>query len=85
MRLRLLYALRSGEELSVGDLAQQAGASHSNASRQLSMLAQAGLVARRQEGTQVYYSVADRSIFEICETVCGGIELMLEKQRRDLR
>jgi len=31
-------------------------------------------VARRKEGTQVYYRVVDEGVFELCETVCGSVQ-----------
>jgi hypothetical protein len=31
------------------------------------------VVTRRREGTRVLYAIADDSVFEICETVCGGL------------
>ena len=34
----------------------------------------AGILARRKEGLQVFYAIADPSIFELCELVCGSLE-----------
>ncbi|MBK8727403.1 MAG: winged helix-turn-helix transcriptional regulator [Holophagaceae bacterium] len=76
-RLGLLQALRGGErslELSVGELAERTGTSIPNASKHLKQLCQAGMILRRQEGTTVYYAIADPSVFELCEVVCGGLE-----------
>jgi ArsR family transcriptional regulator len=72
MRLRLLQALIAGEK-SVGALAAEASGTQANVSRHLQTLAEAGLVSRRKEGLQVFYAVADPSIFELCELVCGSI------------
>ena len=33
-----------------------------------------GIVARRKEGTQVFYRVVDMGVFELCETVCGSVQ-----------
>ena len=41
------------------------------------MLLQAGIVARRKEGTSSYYSVADEGVFALCEQVCGGLHAQL--------
>ncbi|MFA6959658.1 MAG: metalloregulator ArsR/SmtB family transcription factor [Opitutaceae bacterium] len=72
MRLRLLQALIDGEK-SVGVLAGASGGTQANVSRHLQTLAEAGLVSRRKEGLQVFYAIADPSIFELCELVCGSI------------
>lgn len=72
MRLRLLQALIAGEK-SVGALAEEASGTQANVSRHLQTLAEAGLVSRRKEGLQVFYAIADPSIFDLCELVCGSL------------
>ena len=57
-RLRILALLRS-MELSVGELAQMLGQSQPRVSRHVRILADAGLVARRKEGSWVFLMVAD--------------------------
>jgi hypothetical protein len=37
------------------------------------VLAQAGIVGREKNGTRVRCFIADDSIFELCEVVCGGL------------
>jgi len=81
LRLRLLYHLHDGE-MSVGNLAERVGTSQPNASKQLSALRQAGFVERRQEGTTAFYAIADPSIFDLCNLVCGGIERELQRRVR---
>jgi ArsR family transcriptional regulator len=71
-RLRLLQAL-AGEERAVADLVAMTGATQANVSKHLQLLHRAGIVLRRKEGLHVYYSVADPSIFEICDVVCGSL------------
>jgi ArsR family transcriptional regulator len=78
MRLRLLHSLFDGEK-SVGNLIELSGGTQANVSRHLQTLADAGLLARRKEGLQVFYSIADPSVFPLCELVCGS----LEKQHSD--
>lgn len=73
MRLRLLQALMSGEK-PVNALVEATQGTQANVSRHLQTLAEAGLVGRRKEGLQVFYSVADPTIFELCELVCGSLE-----------
>jgi ArsR family transcriptional regulator len=73
MRLRLVHALFDGEK-SVGALVKTTKGTQTNVSRHLQTLAEAGLLARRREGLQVIYAIADPSIFSLCELVCGSLE-----------
>jgi DNA-binding transcriptional ArsR family regulator len=84
MRLRLLDALRSGPR-SVGELVERTRASQANVSKHLALLHGAGLVSRRREGTTVYYTLADPSIFQLCDLVCGRLEATLDRKRKALR
>ncbi len=79
MRLRLIHALIDGEK-NVNALVKEMGATQANVSRHLQTLTQAHIVTRRKEGLQVFYSIADSSIIELCELVCGGLEKQLAKQ-----
>jgi|SRR3954469_23879210 DNA-binding transcriptional ArsR family regulator len=72
MRIRLLDALRDGP-LTVNELTEALGASQQNVSKHLNVLAQAGIVAREKDGNRVRCSIADETIFELCELVCGGL------------
>ncbi len=72
MRIRILDALKDGES-TVGDLTVRLGASQQNVSKHLGVLYQAGLVRRSKERTYVHYEIADASVFDLCEQVCGGV------------
>jgi ArsR family transcriptional regulator len=37
------------------------------------MLLEGGLVRRAKDGNRAYYSIADDSLFELCELVCGSL------------
>ena len=78
-RLRLVHAL-FGAEKSVNTLAGETGGSQPNISRHLQALAHAGVLARRREGPQVLYSIADPAIYKLCDLVCGSIEKQLSRQ-----
>ncbi|MBJ7347972.1 MAG: helix-turn-helix transcriptional regulator, partial [Thermoleophilaceae bacterium] len=78
VRIRLLDALRDGPA-SVGELQEAIGATQQNVSKHLGVLAQAGMVDRQREGNFVRYSIADETIFAICEQVCGGVRDQLEE------
>ena len=79
MRLRLLRCLMPGK-MSVNALAEAAGGTQANVSRHLQTLADAGMVGRRKEGLQVFYSIADPTIFQLCDLVCGSLEKHLAKR-----
>src|SRR5688572_27069646 len=81
MRLRLLHALMEAES-SVNELVAATGGTQANVSRHLQTLAEAGLVSRRKEGLQVFYAIADPSIFELCDLVCGSLEKQVTKTAR---
>ncbi|MCW5950053.1 MAG: winged helix-turn-helix transcriptional regulator [Pyrinomonadaceae bacterium] len=79
IRLRILQSLESGR-LSVSDLADAVDTSQPNVSKHLKLLQDAGLVARRQEGNSVYYTIADESVFELCDVVCGSLKEKFEER-----
>jgi DNA-binding transcriptional ArsR family regulator len=76
MRIRLLDRLRDGEA-TVGELSEAVGASQQNVSKHLAVLADAGVLGRRKEGTHVLYRIADESVLRLCEDVCGSLEQQL--------
>lgn len=77
-RIRLLDRLRGGEA-SAQELIEAIGGTQQNVSKHLSLLAEAGIVARRKEGTRVFYAIADESIFDLCEQVCGSLQQQLSE------
>ncbi len=79
LRLRMLQQLESGE-LSVSTLADSVESTQPNVSKHLKILQDAGLVKRRQQGTTVYYSIADEMVFELCEMICARLHDRLEAQ-----
>lgn len=56
-RLKILYALRGGEELCVCDVAHVLGVSMSTASHHLRKLRDLGLLQYRNDGKMAYYSI----------------------------
>lgn len=71
VRIRLLQALQAGDR-NVSQLVADVGSTQPNVSRHLRILQDAGLVVRRHEGNNVYYSIADPSVFSLCDTVCNA-------------
>ena len=79
LRLKLVHALFDGEK-HVGALVEQTGGTQANVSRHLQTLTQAHILSRRKEGLQVFYAIADPTIFKLCELVCGSLEKTLQRQ-----
>ncbi|MEN8669712.1 MAG: ArsR/SmtB family transcription factor [Ketobacter sp.] len=84
MRLKILHNLREGE-LTVGGLVELTGASQPNVSKHLSILRGAGLVIRRQEGNQAYFSIGAPFVFDLCDIVCEGIRKEFEQKQSAFR
>ncbi len=61
-RIRILFALLSGKELSVTKISELTGISQSATSHQLKNLKQANLIANRRDGKTIYYYLADSHI-----------------------
>jgi DNA-binding transcriptional ArsR family regulator len=80
-RLAILRALMEREK-NVGQVVQATGRGQANVSKHLKLLFEAGLVARRKEGLQVFYWVADPVVEQLCRLVC---ETILEDVRADVR
>lgn len=72
MRIRLLDALREGP-MTINELADALGTTQQNVSKHIGVLAQAGIVGREKDGTRVRCFIADESVFELCEMICGGL------------
>lgn len=79
MRLRLLNELRGGEK-SVTELVEATEAGQANVSKHLSLLSDAGMIGRRKEGLNVIYFIADESLFELCDLVCGRLQKELAEK-----
>lgn len=73
MRLRLLHSLQPGER-TVSDLVGITGAAQANVSKHLSILMKAGMVGRRKEGLNAFYSITNPAIFELCNLVCNRLQ-----------
>lgn len=77
IRLQMLHTLQEGEK-SVNELTESVQTSQPNVSKHLKILLRNGILNRNQRGNTVFYSIADESIFSLCETVCGSLEEQLK-------
>ena len=64
-RLLILCSLAE-KEMSVGDIAEEIGATLQNTSQHLRSMKDCGFVEARREGQTVYYKIADHPFFDDC-------------------
>ncbi len=79
-RLTILRLLVDRGELPVGTIVAEIGMSQANVSKHLRHLLDAGIVARRAEGTSAYYSVVDSSVERLCAIVSDRIESQFQAE-----
>ena len=79
-RLSILNELRDGPR-SVTTLIDETGLSQANLSKHLQMLYVHGFVQRRRSKSWVYYSLADESVFALCDIMCGQLKRHLAVRR----
>lgn len=80
-RLQILNCLRAGEA-TVGELVEETGLGQANVSRHLQILHALGFVSRRKDGLFVYYALADDSVFELCDMMCGRLSAEMKMRRK---
>jgi DNA-binding transcriptional ArsR family regulator len=80
-RLRILNALRQRER-TVSELVGATELAQANVSKHLSILHSLGFLKRRKDGLFVYYALADRETFRLCDIMCGRIDAEITARRR---
>lgn len=78
-RLGILQHLRDRPS-SVGELVAGLDAKQANVSKQLGVLYDAGLVQRQRQGSQVFYSIREPMIFDLCALVCKKLQRDAQRQ-----
>jgi ArsR family transcriptional regulator len=81
-RLSIIRVLLDQGELNVGELVDQLGTSQANVSKHLRILYEAGIVARRPDGTAAYYSISDPSLMPVCAIVCDRLRDQVAAEAR---
>jgi DNA-binding transcriptional ArsR family regulator len=74
MRLRIISSLCQHEK-NVSELLAQINTTQPNMSQHLNTLFLAGVLGKRREGVQIFYSIADERVASICRTVCMQIAI----------
>jgi len=80
MRLKIMHAICLNEK-SVSEIVAATGATQTSVSRHLNRMRAAGALARRREGNQVYYKVADANLVDLCRNVCVRIAAEIDEQQ----
>ena len=73
LRLKILSCLCEDEH-NVSELLAKIDTTQPNMSQHLNTLYRAGVVAKRRDGVQIYYRIADEKFVNICRAVCGQVE-----------
>lgn len=78
MRLQILSALCDTER-TVSDLLGRMETTQPNLSQHLAVLYQAGILAKRKEGAQVFYRVQSEKAVALCRSVCTQVAIELDE------
>lgn len=77
-----IFELLSQEEKTVGEIVQSLGIKEANTSRHLAMMRDAGLVAARKEGLNVYYSIKMACLLPMLSCMVDAICTMADEHTR---
>ncbi len=72
MRLRIISCLCNGEK-NVSELLLEIDTTQPNMSQHLNTLYQAGVLAKRRDGVQIYYRIINQQVVSLCRAVCTQI------------
>jgi ArsR family transcriptional regulator len=73
MRLKIISCLCEGEQ-NVNYLLSKIHTTQPNMSQHLNTLYKAGVLAKRRDGVQIYYRIANAQIVAICKAVCLKVQ-----------
>jgi DNA-binding transcriptional ArsR family regulator len=73
MRLKIISCLCDGEQ-NVSYLLGKITTTQPNMSQHLNTLYKAGVLAKRRDGVQIHYSIANEQIVNLCKAVCVQVE-----------
>lgn len=73
MRLKIISCLCEGEQ-HVSYLLGRIDTTQPNMSQHLNTLYKAGVLAKRRDGVQIYYRIANEQIVSVCKAVCLHVQ-----------
>lgn len=77
IRLKIISAVCQNEK-SVSQLLAEIDTTQPNMSQHLSTLYRCGVLAKRREGTQMYYRLQSERVATLCRAVCTQVAIELE-------
>ena len=83
IRLKIISAVCNGEK-NVSELLGGIQTTQPNMSQHLATLWRSGVLARRREGTQVYYRLQSDRVSTLCRAVCTQVAIELESDTQEL-
>ena len=74
MRLKIISCLCDGEQ-NVTYLLSKIDTTQPNMSQHLNTLYKSGILAKRRDGVQIHYRIANEQIVNLCKAMCMQIEM----------
>lgn len=79
IRLKIISAVCQ-QEKNVSQLLAEIDTTQPNMSQHLSTLYRSGVLAKRREGTQIYYRLQSERVAMLCRAVCTQVAIELDSQ-----
>jgi len=77
IRLKIISAVCQGEK-NVSELLAEINTTQPNMSQHLNMLYRSGVLAKRRDGTQMYYRLQSERVATLCRAVCTQVAIELD-------
>ncbi len=81
IRLKIISAVCQGEK-NVSELLAEIDTTQPNMSQHLSTLYRSGVLAKRREGTQMYYRLQSERVATLCRAVCTQVAIELDSEQK---
>ena len=81
IRLRIISAVCQGEK-NVTQQLSEIDTTQPNMSQHLSMLYRSGVLAKRRDGTQMYYRLQSKRVATLCRAVCTQVAIELDGEEK---
>ena len=79
IRLKIISAVCHGEK-NVSELLSEIDTTQPNMSQHLSTLYRSGVLAKRRDGTQMYYRLQSERVATLCRAVCTQVAIELDSE-----
>jgi DNA-binding transcriptional ArsR family regulator len=79
IRLKIISAVCNGEK-NVSELLAEIDTTQPNMSQHLATLYRCGVLAKRRDGTQIYYRLQSERVATLCRAVCTQVAIELESE-----